>query len=59
MSQGFYRFPPPDQITAYPEPTGPFPMGTVARLVPDPSRSDRYTPHSSSFMIQICVEVNL
>ena len=39
-------------LTAFPEPSGPFSVGTFSRLVTDPSRSNRYNiPTNSSFMV--------
>jgi dienelactone hydrolase len=39
-------------ITAFPEPSGPFSVGTFSRLVTDPSRSNRYDiPTNCSFMV--------
>ena len=48
----FYRTPTNFLITAFPKPTGPYPVGTVSRLMTDPSRSNRYNiPTNSSFMV--------
>lgn len=50
----FYRTPTNFLITPYPKPTGPYPVGTVSRLLTDPSRSNRYNiPTNSSFMVTI------
>ena len=39
-------------LTAFPEPSGPFSVGTFSRLISDPSRSNRYNiPTNNSFMV--------
>jgi len=50
----FYRTPTNHLVTPYPKPTGPYPVGTVSRLMTDPSRTNRYNiPTNSSFMVTI------
>lgn len=53
LPNAFYRAPTNAQITAYPQPTGPYAVGTIARLVTDPSRTNRWEATNSSFMIQV------
>lgn len=48
----FYRTPTNFLITPLPKPSGPYPVGTVSRLLTDPSRSNRYNiPTNSAFMV--------
>jgi hypothetical protein len=48
----FYRTPTNFLITPFPKPSGPYPVGTVSRLLSDPSRTNRYNiPTNSSFMV--------
>ena len=48
----FYRTPTNFLITPFPKPTGPYPVGTVSRLMTDPSRTNCYNiPTNSSFMV--------
>src|SRR5882672_6177256 len=50
----FYRLPTNHLITSFLAPTGPYRVGTVSRLMTDPSRTNRYDiPTNSSFMISI------
>jgi dienelactone hydrolase len=52
IDKRFYRTPTNFLITAFPKPTGPYPVGTVSRLLTDPSRTNRYNiPTNSSFMV--------
>jgi predicted dienelactone hydrolase len=47
-----YRTPTNFLITPFPKPSGPYPVGTVSRLMTDPSRTNRYNiPTNSSFMV--------
>src|SRR6266702_4628092 len=49
----FYRTPTNFLLTPFPKPSGPYPVGTVSRLMTDPSRTNRYNiPTNSSFMVQ-------
>jgi hypothetical protein len=48
----FYRTPTNTLITPLPKPSGPYPVGTISRLLIDPSRTNRYNiPTNSSFMV--------
>ena len=50
----FYRTVTNNLITPFRQPTGPFPVGTVSRLVTDPSRRNRYGVSSNdSFMVSV------
>jgi Platelet-activating factor acetylhydrolase, isoform II/Immunoglobulin domain len=51
FDQRFYRTHTNILITPFPKPTGPYPVGTVSRLVTDPSRIRNTTPPTSSFMV--------
>jgi hypothetical protein len=52
FDQPFYRTPTNFLITPSPKPSGPYPVGTVSRLLTDPSRTNRYNiPTNSSFMV--------
>ena len=53
LDQRFYRTPANLLITPFPKPTGPYPVGTVSRMLTDPSRTNRYFPGNSSFMVTI------
>jgi dienelactone hydrolase len=47
----FYRTPTSFLITPFPKPSGPYAVGTVSRLLTDPSRTNRNNiPTNSSFM---------
>ena len=47
----FYRTPTNFLVTGFPLPTGPFPVGTLSRILTDSSRSNRYgIKTNSSFM---------
>ncbi len=53
FGERFYRTPTNFLITPFPKPSGPYPVGTFARLLTDPSRSNRYDIRTnSSFMVQ-------
>jgi len=53
LNQRFYRTPTNFLSTPFPKPSGPYPVGTVSRLMTDPSRTNRYNiPTNSSFMVQ-------
>jgi predicted dienelactone hydrolase len=53
-SHRFYQTPTNHFPTPFPIPTGPHAVGTVSRLLTDPSRSNRYNiPTNSSFMITL------
>jgi dienelactone hydrolase len=49
----FYRTPTNHLITLFPTPSGPFTVGTVARVMIDPARTNlyRYTPATNAFMV--------
>jgi dienelactone hydrolase len=50
----FYRTATNNLITPFRQPTGPFPVGTVSRLLTDPSRRNRYgISTNGSFMISV------
>jgi pimeloyl-ACP methyl ester carboxylesterase len=52
FDQRFYRTPTNFLVTPFPKPSGPYPVGTVSRLMTDPSRTNRYNiPTNSSFMV--------
>ncbi len=52
VDKRFYRTPTNYLITPFPKPSGPYPVGTVSRLMTDPSRTNRYNiPTNSSFMV--------
>lgn len=52
-AQRFYRTFTNQFLTFYPAPTGPFPVGTVDRVMVDPARTNlyRYTPPTNAFMV--------
>ena len=53
FGERFYRTPTNFLTTPFPKPSGPYPVGTFARLLTDQSRSNRYDiPTNSSFMVQ-------
>jgi len=53
-SQRFYRTVTNHLITPVTQPTGPFPVGVVSRMLTDPSRRNRYhVSTNSSFMISL------
>src|SRR6266498_2659735 len=48
----FYRTPINFLVTPFPKPSGPYTVGTISRLLTDPSRTNRYSiPTNSSFMV--------
>ncbi len=47
----FYRTPTNFLVTPFPKPSGPYPVGTVSRLLTDPSRIRNTTPPTDSFMV--------
>jgi dienelactone hydrolase len=49
----FYRTPTNHLLTALPKPTGPFAVGTVERVMTDPTRTGlyRYSPPTNAFMV--------
>lgn len=50
----FYRTPSNHLVTPFPKPTGPYAVGTVSRVMTDPSRSNRNNIlTNSSFMVTI------
>jgi hypothetical protein len=50
----FYQVPTNYLITPFPQPTGPYSVGKVARMLTDPTRTNRYNiPTNSSFMCTI------
>src|SRR5713101_2516179 len=51
FDQRFYRTPTNFLATPFPKPSGPYPVGTVSRLLTDPSRIRDTTPPTSSFMV--------
>ncbi|HXJ56647.1 MAG TPA: hypothetical protein VNU68_08290 [Verrucomicrobiae bacterium] len=52
LDKRFYRTPTNFLVTPFPKPSGPYPVGTVSRLLTDPSRTNRYSiPTNSSFMV--------
>jgi len=53
VAQRFYRTPTNQFLTFYPAPTGPFPVGTVDRVMVDPARTNlyRYSPPTNAFMV--------
>jgi hypothetical protein len=52
FDQRFYRTLTNILVTPFPKPSGPYPVGTVSRLLTDPSRTNRYNiPTNSSFMV--------
>ncbi len=52
LDQRFYRTRTNFLTTPFPKPSGPYPVGTVSRLMTDPSRTNRYNiPTNSSFMV--------
>jgi predicted dienelactone hydrolase len=51
LGHRFYRISTNFFITPFPEPSGPYPVGTVSRLMTDPSRIRKTTPTNSSFMV--------
>ncbi len=54
FGQRFYRTSTNHLLTPFPKPSGPYPVGTVSRLLTDPSRSNRYNIRTnSSFMVTI------
>src|SRR5262245_5011895 len=54
LAQRFYRTPTNFFITPFPKPSGPYPVGTVSRLLTDPSRTNRYNIRTnSSFMVTL------
>lgn len=53
VAQRFYRTATNQFLTFYPAPTGPFPVGTVDRVMVDPARTNlyRYFPPTNAFMV--------
>jgi dienelactone hydrolase len=53
MAQRFYCTYTNQFLTFYPAPTGPFPVGTVDRVMIDPARTNlyRYVPPTNAFMV--------
>src|SRR6185436_3182180 len=49
--QRFYRTPTNFLTTPLPKPSGPYPVGTVPRLLTDPSRIRNTLPTNNSFMV--------
>jgi hypothetical protein len=52
LNQRFYRTPTNFLTTPFPKPSGPYPVGTLSRLLTDPSRIRNTSPTNSSFMVQ-------
>lgn len=53
FTQRFYRTPTNLFLTAFPKPTGPFPVGTFSRVIRDPARPNayRYNNRTNAFML--------
>ncbi len=53
LSQRFYRTFTNHLLTAFPNPSGPFAVGTVDRVMVDPARTDlyRYSPPTNALMV--------
>jgi predicted dienelactone hydrolase len=51
LAQRFYQTSTNFFVTPFPEPSGPYPVGTVSRLMTDSSRIRKTTPTNSSFMV--------
>ncbi len=53
LSQRFFRTCTNHLLTAFPQPSGPFAVGTVDRVMIDPVRTNlyRYTPRTNAFMV--------
>ena len=53
LNQRFYRTPTNYLITMFPNPSGPFTVGTIDRVMVDPSRTNlyRYFPNTNAFMV--------
>jgi dienelactone hydrolase len=53
LGERFYRTFTNHLLTAFPKPSGPFPVGTVDRMMIDPARTNlyRYTPATNAFMV--------
>jgi len=51
LDKKFYRTSSNVLITPFPKPSGPYPVGTVARLLTDPSRIRNTSPPTTSFMV--------
>jgi dienelactone hydrolase len=53
LSQRFYRTFTNHLLTAFPNPSGPFAVGTVDRVMVDPARTNRYrySPPTNAFMV--------
>lgn len=54
-AQRFYRTYTNHLLTAFVKPTGPFPVGTVDRVLVDPKRTNayRYSPPTNAFMVTL------
>lgn len=54
LSHRFYRTFTNHLLTAFPNPTGPFAVGTVDRVMMDPARTNlyRYSPRTNAFMVK-------
>src|SRR5262249_27046551 len=53
LSQRFYRTPTNHLLTAFPNPTGPFTVGTTDKVMIDPNRTNLYrcSPRTNAFMV--------
>ncbi|MCI0542099.1 MAG: hypothetical protein L0Z50_43465, partial [Verrucomicrobiales bacterium] len=53
LDRRFYRTPTNHLLTAFPKPTGPFAVGTIDRVMIDPTRTNRYrySPATNAFMV--------
>jgi pimeloyl-ACP methyl ester carboxylesterase len=51
FAKRFYRTPTNFLITPFPKPSGPYPVGTVSRLLTDPTRIRNTTPPTNSLMV--------
>ena len=55
LIQRFYRTPTNILLTTFPQPSGPFPVGVVDRVMSDPARTNRYrySPPTNAFMVTL------
>jgi dienelactone hydrolase len=53
LDRRFYRTPTNHLLTPFPKPTGPFAVGTIDRVMIDPTRTNlyRYSPRTNAFMV--------